>query len=139
MRGLLILAVLGLIVAGLVWLVQRYRDNRSAAALRSSPAKLSPPSPAKPTPLERDLVEPATVAFGPERGSGTLRLAPSQLVFTGDSGRVMVLERIGIVGVSVTRELPDGEIARPVLAVTTRTETYYFAVAEPEQWAKRLV
>ncbi len=131
MRGLLILAVLGLIVAGLVWLVQRYRDNRSAAALRSSPAK--------PTPLERDLVEPATVAFGPERGSGTLRLAPSQLVFTGDSGRVMVLERIGIVGVSVTRELPDGEIARPVLAVTTRTETYYFAVAEPEQWAKRLV
>ena len=85
------------------------------------------------------MVEPATVAFGPERGSGTLRLAPSQLVFTGDSGRVMVLERIGIVGVSVTRELPDGEIARPVLAVTTRTETYYFAVAEPEQWAKRLV
>ncbi len=131
MRGLLIIVVLGLVVAGVIWTVQRYRDSRSASMLNASLPE--PPS------LDRDVIEPATVAFGPERGQGTLRLTPSQLIFTGDSGRVLVLERIGIVGVSATRELPDGQLARSVLAVTTRTETHYFAVSEPEQWAQWLV
>jgi hypothetical protein len=120
------LAILGLLIAGAVWLVQRYRPT----------PKLGP-SPTPPQ-LARERTERATVVFGPERGSGTLRLTPSQLVFTGDSGRIVVVERITIVGVSVTTELPDGSVASPVLAVTTRTEALYLSVADPARWAASL-
>lgn len=118
--------MLGVLIAGAVWLMQRYRPSPKAA-ISAGPAKIS-----------REKSERATVAFGPERGEGTLRLTPSQLIFTGDSGRVVVLERITIVGVNVTTELPDGVVAAPVLVVTTRTESLYLSVSDPARWAASL-
>ena len=126
MRGLLLLALLGLLIAGAVWLVQRYRPQPQSAI------------PASPPQLSRERSERATVAFGSERGPGTLRLTPTQLIFAGDSGRVVVLERIAIVGVNVTTDLPDGSVAAPILAVTTRTESLYVSVTDPDRWAALL-
>lgn len=130
MRTLAFLAMLGVTIAFVVWVVQRWRYRLGPPARHP----LLQPRPA----LEADPEARATLAYGPDRGSGVLRLSPSQLIFTGDSGRVLVIERLDIVGVATTRSLPDREVAHPVLVVTTSAEAYYFAVPAPEQWERRL-
>jgi hypothetical protein len=83
--------------------------------------------------------EPAAIAAGPDRGFGTLRLTPSQLVFLANSGRVVTIERLEITGVSTTRTLPDHETVKPVLAVATHDAVHYFSVDDPATWERRLL
>lgn len=86
-----------------------------------------------------EFQEPAALATGPDRGFGTLRLSPSQLVFMGNSGRVVTVERLDITGVTTTTTLPDHDTAKPVLAVSTRDTVYYFSVDDPRAWQNRLL
>ena len=126
MRLLFVVAILAVVVGGVLWLLQRGRQTRVVAA--------PPPTPA----LPGGRNERCILAHGPDRGPGSLRLSPSQLVFDGDSGRVIALERLDIVGVSTSRLLPDRTIAAEVLVVTTTTDTYFWAVAHPQQWVDDL-
>lgn len=109
------LVLLGMIVAGLLWAVRR----------APAPAALS------------DGSEPA-VAYLPALGPGRLRVSVSQLVFTADNGRVLVLERLDITGATLTRDLPDRHVAAPVLAVSTSDEVHCFGVDRPDEWVRRL-
>lgn len=95
--------------------------------------------PALPATSSGEFQEQAALAAGPDRGFGTLRLTPSQLVFIGNSGRVLSLERIDITGVTCTTALPDHDAAKPVLAVATRDSVHYFAVDRPQEWERRLL
>lgn len=132
MRTVLYLAIAVAAIAGMVWLVQNARlRNHNNLAGRPTPL----PLPA----LDVDFEQPAEVAYGSDRGPGTLRLSPSQLVFTAGSGRVVAIERIDIIGVSVTAELPDRTIAKPVLAIATNSGIHYFAVPTPDEWERRLL
>jgi hypothetical protein len=124
MRSLALVAMIGIVVAGVIWGFQRLRY------------RFGPP-PALP-PATGDLAERAILAYGPESGPGVLRLSPSQLVFTADSGRVLAIERLDVVGVGSTRDLPDRTLTQPVLAITTRADTYFFAVGSPADWERRL-
>lgn len=83
--------------------------------------------------------EPAAIASGPDRGFGTLRLTPSQLIFLANSGRVLTIERIDITGVTRTQMLPDHETLKPVLVVSAHGEVYYFSVDDPVRWERRLI
>ncbi|MCU0295969.1 MAG: hypothetical protein MUD05_07935 [Candidatus Nanopelagicales bacterium] len=83
--------------------------------------------------------EPAAIASGPDRGFGVLRLTPSQLIFAGNSGRVTTVERLDIVGVAATKQLPDHDTVKPVLAVSTTDGVHYFAVDDPGAWEVRLL
>jgi hypothetical protein len=49
-----------------------------------------------------------------------------------------VLERLDIVGVTATRDLPDRTTAAALLVVTTSEESFYFAVDRAEQWVRLL-
>ena len=120
MRALVMLAVL----AGAVYVAWRLVSGTTA----SRPALAS-----------GEYQEPAAIAEGPERGFGTLRLTPSQLIFLANSGRVVTIERIDITGVTSTRMLPDHETAKPVLAVSTSAQVLYFAVDDPTRWERRLL
>lgn len=119
MRALPYLLLIGAVVAALVWTVQRPGRRR---ALPQGP----------------EVVEPAVLAFGPERGPGQLRVTPTQLVFASNAGRVLVVERLDITGVGATRDLPDRRTAAPVLVVSTDVQVYYFEVDEPGRWVRRL-
>lgn len=131
MRTLIYLALLGVVVAGVIWGWQKLRHlSTSQLPGQSTPALLPP--------VDGHIAESAAMAYGPDRGPGVLRLTPTQLIFTADSGRVTALERLDIVGVSDTRDLPDRTLAQAVLAVTTSSETYFFAVGSPAEWEQRL-
>lgn len=92
------------------------------------------------TPLASgEFQEPAAIASGPDRGFGTLRLTPTQLVFLGNSGRVLTVERIDITGVTRTTLLPDHDTAKEVLAVSTTSAVHYFSVDDPRAWEHRLL
>lgn len=131
MRTLIYLALLGVVVAGVIWGWQKLKYlSASQLGQRSTPTPLAP--------ADGHVAESAAMAYGPDRGPGMLRLTPTQLIFTADSGRVTALERLDILGVSDTRELPDRTLAQAVLAVTTSSETYFFAVGSPAEWEKRL-
>jgi hypothetical protein len=120
MRALVMLAV----VAGALYVVWRLLQGSTSP---------------RPALASGEYQEPAAIASGPERGFGTLRLTPSQLVFLGNSGRVVTVERLDITGVTSTRMLPDHESAKPVLAVSTRGQVYYFSVDDPVRWEQRLL
>lgn len=120
MRGLVMLVVL----AGAIYVAWKLIASNGA----SRPALAS-----------GEYQEPAAIASGPERGFGTLRVTPSQLVFLANSGRVVTLERLDITGVTTTKSLPDHETAKPVLAVSTQQQVYYFAVDDPVRWERRLL
>lgn len=129
MKVLAYLALIGFALAGIVWVAQVLKD------------RLTRPLPAAPLPAsltDGRLEERASLAYGAERGSGMLRLTPSQVVFTSDSDRTVVIERLDIVGVGVTHELPDHHVAHEVLVITTALDVYYFAVASPSNWVRRL-
>lgn len=134
MRALVYLVLLALLVAGVVWTLERLGQVRGTSARRQLDAAVDS-SPNRPGQFR----ERATLAYGAEAGPGELQLTQSQLVFTADSGRVVVLERLDIVGVNVTTELPDQTLVSPVLVVTVGREAYYFAVASPTAWAMRLL
>lgn len=129
-RQLAFLAMVGVVIAFVVWTVQRWRYRMGPPAPRRLPSSGAA--------IEADPEARATLAYGPDRGPGVLRLTASQLVFTADSGRVLVIERLDIAGVTTTRTLPDRDVAQPVLAVTTGADTYFFAVQAPAQWERRL-
>lgn len=129
-RTLVLLAMIGVVIAVVIWGIQRIRALPAGAPRR----QVTP----GPEVLTGDLVERCTSAYGPDRGPGTLTLTPSQLIFAADSGRVVVLERLDIVGTTATADLPDRTISRAVLAVTTPADTWYFAVADPDSWLRRL-
>lgn len=134
MRALMYLVLLALLVAGVVWSMERVGQLRRSQA-RKQLERNDAGSPGRPG----EHSERATLAYGAEAGPGELHLTPSQLVFTADSGRVVVLERLDLVGVNVTTELPDRTLATPVLVVTVDHEAYYFAVTSPTAWAMRLL
>ena len=113
------LLLLAAALAGLFWITQRVGGPRAL-------------------PRSADLVARAAAAYGPDRGPGQLTLNPTQLVFTAGSGRVSVIERIDITGVTTTNSLPDRESASPVLAISTASEVHYFLVDQPEAWVQRL-
>lgn len=120
MRALVMLAV----VAGALYVVWRLLQGSTSP---------------RPALASGEYQEPAAIASGPERGFGTLRLTPSQLVFLANSGRVVTVERLDITGVSSTRMLPDHEAAKPVLVVSTPGQVYYFSVDDPVRWEQRLL
>lgn len=99
----------------------------------------APASPKLPELGPGEYQEVAAIADGPDRGFGTLRITPSQLIFAGNSGRVTSIERLDITGVTTTTELPDHSTAKPVLAVSTSSGVAYFSVDDPEAWAQRLL
>lgn len=145
MRVLAYVALLGVAIAGYIWVVQWLKDRRAGQlSMRESPSLPAAPTartaangPASLAPAA-EVGERAWLAYGPDAGSGVLRLTPSQLVFAADSGRVLVLERLDIIGVGVSRELPDRTLAQPVLVVTTASDVVYLLVASPEVWEWRL-
>lgn len=96
-------------------------------------------TPALPPRNSGEYQEPAALAAGPDRGFGNLRLTPSQLVFVGNSGRVLTIERLDITGVTCTTALPDHDAVKPVLAVATGDGVHYFAVDDPAAWERRLL
>jgi hypothetical protein len=120
MRVVPYLVVLAAVIAALLWTMQRLRQGHG----RSLPSG--------------DHGAPAMIAAGPDQGPGQLLLTPTQLVFTAATGRVVVVERVDIVGATTTRELPDRHTAGPVLAVRTEGDVLYFLVDDPEAWARRL-
>lgn len=128
-RVLALLAVAGLVVYALLRFVESTPQRELLSSLR---ANLPGPDPA-------DVEEAAALAHGPDRGHGMLRLTPSQLIFAGDSGRVLTIERLDIAGVTTTRDLPDRRTVKPVLAVTTGEEVHFFAVNDPARWEARLL
>lgn len=120
MRFVPYLVVLAVLIASVIWAMQRYGRGLRPAL---------PPG---------DRGAPAMLAAGADQGPGHLHLTPTQLVFTASSGRVVVVERIDIVGATTTHELPDHHAAAPVLAVRTDDDVLYFLVEEPEAWVRRL-
>ena len=127
MRFLPYLIALGAAIAVVVWSLQRVRGRPAALAGSQRPA------------IPRaDLEGSAVLAYGNERGPGILRATPSQVVFAADSGRVLVIERLDITGVTTTHELPDRHAASPMLAISAGEEVHYFLVDEPDQWLRRL-
>lgn len=140
MRLLLYLGAVVLVVAGLVWVAENLRERRRIGSSRSRGELGGEGGPGgRGGGVSAFLAEePATLAYGLDRGPGVLRLTPSQLVFLADSGRVVLLDRLDIVGVGATRDLPDRTLARPVLVVTTTAAVVYLAVADPEVWVRRL-
>lgn len=143
MRVLAYVALFGVAVASYIWVVQWLKDRRAGQLpMRRQPPAL-PTAPGVATELSAsapsaDLGERAALAYGPDAGSGVLRLTPSQLVFAADSGRVLVIERLDITGVGVSRDLPDRTLAQPVLVVTTGSDVVYVLVDSPEVWEWRL-
>jgi hypothetical protein len=132
MRVLAYLALLGVAIAGYIWAVQWFKD-RSAQRTVTNRERPQLPSSADPWP---DV--PAALAYGPDQGSGRLRLSVSQLVFVADTGRVTVIERLDVTGVAASRELPDRTLAQEVLVVSTPAETFYFMVTGPRNWERWL-
>lgn len=130
MRSLVLLAMIGVVIAVVIWGIQRLRSLSAAPVRRSLSTS--------PAVIEGDIVERSSLAYGRDRGPGTLTLTPTQLLFAADSGRVMAVERIDIVGATTTRDLPDRTVAQPVLAVAAIGDTLFFAVTDPDAWVKRL-
>jgi hypothetical protein len=131
-----LLLLVALVAVALYAVMRVLNQSPNATAIRTTARRAEQSLP----PVDSgDYEEAAAIAHGPDRGSGVLRLTPSQLIFAGGSGRIRTIERIDITGVSATRELPDQTIAKPVLAVTTREGSHYFAVDDPDQWERRLL
>ncbi len=124
MRFIEYLAVLGIVIALAVWLIQRGTGRTRERALEQAPG---------------DLRAQAAMVSGPERGAGSLRLTPTQLVFTAASGRMLVIERAEIVGAGVTRETPTGRSASTLLVITTDADGFYFLLDDPQEWVSRLL
>ncbi len=122
MRFLPYLVALAMVIAAVVWMVQQRPG-------RPPPRAIAGPS---------GVGAPAMLAAGSERGPGTLHLTATQLVFSAASGRVLVIERLDIVGASTTHDLPDRHSASPVLAVRAGDDLHYFLVDDPEDWLRRL-
>ncbi len=118
-----VLVVVGGVLALLFWTLQRAGESRR------------PPMGALPGALS---TAPAVLAHGPEQGPGVLRLSPTQLLFSAATGRVLVIERLDIIGATTTTALPDRTTAAPVLAVTTEQDVYYFQVDRPQDWLRAL-
>lgn len=131
MRVLPYVVLLGAAIAGYIWAVQWVKD-RSARRLAAAP----PAPPLPPAAVWPD--ESATMVFGSDQGPGRLRLNLTQLVFTADSGRVLAIERLDIVGVAASRDVPDRQLVQEVLVITTASDSYYFMVASPRQWERWL-
>lgn len=129
MRAVLYLGILAAVVAATFWLTQRAQDARRKV----------PPPVLVASEETADRGSRARLLYGPEAGPGRLALTSSQLVFTADSGRVWVVERIDISGASTTRDLPDRTVARPALVVTTSQDAHYFEVDDPANWVARLL
>lgn len=119
LRALPYLLLLAAVVAGLLWVAQRGSGRRAL-------------------PSGSGLAAPAVLAFGPDRGPGRLQATATQLVFTGDAGRVLVIERLDITGVGLARDLPDRRTAAPVLVITTDAEVHYFQLDKPQAWVQLL-
>ncbi len=130
-RVLTLLALVGVAVAVAIWGIQRLSGG-TPRALPTRSASTRIPSAAE-VPAQR-----AILVYGSEAGPGTLALSTSQLVFTADSGRVVVVERIDITGATQSRALPDRTVAQPVLVISTRTDMWYFAIPDPAQWLTAL-
>lgn len=120
MRMLPYLLLLAALIAGLVWASQRVGDRRRSALGGV------------------DVGAPAVLAWGPDSGPGHLRLGPTQLVFTAESGRVLVVERLDIVGATVTHELPGRTSASALMAIAAQDEVHYFLLDQPEAWVRRI-
>jgi hypothetical protein len=52
---------------------------------------------------------------------------------------VTTVERLDIVGVAATTQLPEHDTVKPVLAVSTTDGVHYFAVDDPGAWEIRLL
>jgi hypothetical protein len=124
LRLLPALVVIGGVVALIVWTLRLAGDSRRPPIGAAAPMAQG--------------TAPAILAHGPDQGPGILRLTATQVVFTAATGRVVVIERLDIVGATVTTALPDRTTAAPVLAVTTGQEIYYFQVDRPRDWLRAL-
>lgn len=133
MRVLVYVGLLAMGVALVFWLAQRRSDARRVLSAPPVSAPIHHVSTARAGESER-----ARLLYGPEAGPGELRLTSSQLIFSADSGRVWIAERIDISGVSATRDLPDRTVARAALVVIVDSEVHYFEVDEPLDWISRL-
>ena len=110
MRFLPYLIVVAAVVAVLVWSMQRVRGSAAAGPKQAALGARA---------ADGELLGAAALAYGPERGPGRLRLTTTQLVFTADTGRVLVIERLELNGATLTHDLPDRSTASQLLAVAT--------------------
>ena len=133
MRAIVYLVLVGVVVASIFWLAQR----RVVRSTRVEPRSLPNSSSATSANLD-ERAAPARLLFGPDSGTGWLRLSATQLVFTADAGRVLALERFEINGVGASNELPDRRVARPALVVSTSDAVHYFDLPDPEAWVRAL-
>ena len=111
-------------IAAVVWLIEEGADRMRRKPLAAAPGELR---------------AAAVMVSGPERGAGLLHLTPTQLVFTAATGRVLVIERAGIVGAGLTHETPTGTSASTLLVITTGAEVYHFMLEGPQEWVARLL
>ena len=142
MRLLLYVAMVAAGIAVAFWLMQSRKDHRESLTKGARPAASAGSvghggSADDISPVQRR--SRARMIYGPEAGPGWLTLYPTQLVFTAHSGRVVVVERIAIHGVTTSQELPDRTVARPALVVATTADSHYFEVDDPADWATALL
>lgn len=142
MRLLMYAALLAAGIAVAFWLMQsrqdaRRRDDLGAGSGAGRTASGEVMAGDEVSPVQRR--SRARMIYGPEAGPGWLTLYSTQLVFTGQSGRVVVTERIDIHGATTSQQLPDRNVARPALVVATATEALFFEVDDPAGWTSALL
>lgn len=141
MRLLMYAAVLAAGIAVAFWLMQSRQDARRRGAIGGEAAVRGATTGGSlgddVSPVQRR--SHARLLYGPEAGPGWLTLYSTQLVFTTQSGRVVVTERFDIHGVTTSQDLPDRKVARPALVVACGGDTLYFEVDDPGEWAAALL
>lgn len=142
MRLLMYAALLAAGVAMAFWLMQSRQDNRRRDGISAGTGSAHAATAGA---ADGDDISPvqrrsrARMLYGHEAGPGWLTLYTTQLVFTAQSGRVVVIERFDINGVTTSSDLPDRTVARPALVVAAGGETLYFEVDDPAAWAAALL
>jgi hypothetical protein len=142
MRLLMYAALLAAGIAAAFWLMQSRQDTRRRRGIDHGSTRDGSDASGV---VSGEDVSPvlrrsrARMLFGAESGPGWLTLYSTQLVFTAHSGRVVVIERMDIHGVTTSQDLPDRSVARPALVVASSAETFYFEVDEPGVWATALL
>ncbi|MFN8124925.1 MAG: hypothetical protein U0R64_00215 [Candidatus Nanopelagicales bacterium] len=117
-----VLVVVGLVaLAGFVISRTVVRGNAAKAAVALGPA------------APGDLDESAAL-LAPRRAFGMLRLSGDAVRFADADGVITTIPRVGLTAMVSA----DEGLRRPCLVVAHQDEAWSFAVADPEDWVRRL-
>lgn len=131
MTVLLGLLAAAAVVAGLVVLVG-FVTSRTVVRgnAQKALAVLGPPGPS-------DLDESAA-QLAPQRVFGLLRLTDDAVVFADGSGAVTTIPRLGLTATVTAEPGSGGRLRRPCLVLAGPDGARAFAVADPDDWVRRL-